>query len=489
MIDLPLLSLLAPMQESNIEAGVCNWSDIFSFDQQYSISIPDYQRPFVWDESKVSTLVNDWQQYLKETDIPFYYMGGILFYNKKDTNGNTQYEIIDGQQRLTTLLIIDYLINSNSSVLHKNEINLKLVFNNSISQNHIIKIKDYIKGEFETFKLAWDKIREKLLFSLIITYNQDDAFSFFETQNNRGVKLSSVDYLKSYHLRELKNDMDKQRVLAKKWDSSNKEQFLKGLYENILYRSRCWKGKDVEYANQKNILEEFQTKTITSNKENSISLFPTRNNCLAQSMSYSVTKGIKLNTQDISLHSNSIDLPFAMRQPLEKGIGFFLYTDKYSEMYNYLFDDQNTDTDFANFKDFYRKIYLNNGLSIYLVELFKLCCMFYFDKFGVNRLFDFANYLDYMIGSYRITQSSIVARTSVKILRDKQQNLLDIIAYSFVPQEVFDFIVANTDENIYKNDTIEINANVRGRYKKSIVDYFRLPNSLKNRKQFLNDKK
>jgi hypothetical protein len=66
-----------------------------------------------------------------------------------------------------------------------------------------------------------------------------------------------------------------------------------------------------------------------------------------------------------------------------------------------------------------------------------------------------------------------VSQTPVKILRDKSQNLLDIIASAYTPNEVFDFILENTDNEVYKKEAIVIDHKVKGRYKKGLIDYYK----------------
>ena len=70
--------------------------------------IPDYQRPYAWEEDECQTLWDDIfcfafpdnnKDYFKSNDE--YFLGAIVTY--KD-NGRS--EVIDGQQRLTTILLL-----------------------------------------------------------------------------------------------------------------------------------------------------------------------------------------------------------------------------------------------------------------------------------------------------------------------------------------------------------------------------------------------
>lgn len=77
----------------------------------YQFSIPSYQRPYVWSDDDVLLLFNDireackrYHKSNKKTDKN-YFIGTILSSVIK-TNGNAIYELIDGQQRTTTLMLI-----------------------------------------------------------------------------------------------------------------------------------------------------------------------------------------------------------------------------------------------------------------------------------------------------------------------------------------------------------------------------------------------
>lgn len=82
----------------------------------YQFSIPSYQRPYVWSDDDVLLLFNDikyackrYHQSNKQTDQN-YFIGTILSSVSKP-NGDSIYELIDGQQRTTTLMLIAIAFN------------------------------------------------------------------------------------------------------------------------------------------------------------------------------------------------------------------------------------------------------------------------------------------------------------------------------------------------------------------------------------------
>ena len=70
--------------------------------------IPVYQRPYSWDIEQVDTLLCDvYNSFLENKEVS-YYVGNIILHDKNEKiNGNIlKFEIIDGQQRITTFCLI-----------------------------------------------------------------------------------------------------------------------------------------------------------------------------------------------------------------------------------------------------------------------------------------------------------------------------------------------------------------------------------------------
>lgn len=72
------------------------------------ISVPNYQRAYSWDTDsankspkQVNTFLSDLQDYVNSDSSTPYYFGHFLFEEK----GGNEYAVIDGQQRLTTIVI------------------------------------------------------------------------------------------------------------------------------------------------------------------------------------------------------------------------------------------------------------------------------------------------------------------------------------------------------------------------------------------------
>ena len=64
--------------------------------------IPIYQRNYAWEEDEITALIKDIYDSWRKNDNAPYYIGTLVTYKR----GDNEYEVIDGQQRLTTIYII-----------------------------------------------------------------------------------------------------------------------------------------------------------------------------------------------------------------------------------------------------------------------------------------------------------------------------------------------------------------------------------------------
>ena len=84
-----------------IDAGELQLGKLFT--AEYDFTIPDYQRPYAWGKDETLQLLDDLQSSLdRDTDEP-YFLGSVVLVKEK---GIPAAEVIDGQQRLTTLTIL-----------------------------------------------------------------------------------------------------------------------------------------------------------------------------------------------------------------------------------------------------------------------------------------------------------------------------------------------------------------------------------------------
>jgi hypothetical protein len=441
-----------------------------------NIEIPDYQRPYRWDKEKVKELLEDLREFFIDKpalDLD-YYIGGILLYNNKKENC---FEIIDGQQRLSTLNLISYVL---TNFIQQGQ---NFHYNNHISFYHIKENYQFLNEQIELLKLLEQKnIFNKLIFTLIVSTDEDQSFAFFDSQNNRGVSLAADDYLKAYHLREIESET-LQSKLAEQWEQAaikaqnemNIERGLLHLFYKILYRSRQWKGQtNIIPENKDQILLSFQKKTIKSNN-NSYRLFKAKDNVKFTEVVISEIDTIKPLTNNETNFTDLDKLPFTIRQPLYKGLNFFQFTQKYYAIHQLLFYKNDIqDNNIQIVRKFYNVVYDSN-MSEYLRHYIQLCLVMYYDTFGSLEIDKAVQYFDYFIGSIRINKYYVRQEAIKNSLLLSDNNLLDVIAHSYLPEEVFYFISRqNQVKEIYENENLKADNGVRDKYKNRVISFYNL---------------
>jgi len=95
------------MEYMEIEGKQHQLQEMFS---QFIFQIPDYQRPYSWTKDHVDELFDDLTDTLdeaKENNIesPHYFLGSIVVIKRPDGD-NKKADVVDGQQRLTTLTLL-----------------------------------------------------------------------------------------------------------------------------------------------------------------------------------------------------------------------------------------------------------------------------------------------------------------------------------------------------------------------------------------------
>lgn len=441
------------VQETNVEAFTCKVDHLINGELHqpshknkldYPLKIDRYQRPYVWSEKKVRQLIEDLKGH--DDDKGAYYLGSILLH-KHVTEEKRGLFVIDGQQRLTTLLLL-----------------YKELFDDSFKADKL-DLSYYHRSSFENIKSAQSLINDlvsdtneegilqtlkELEITIIKTNDIDLAFTFFDSQNSRGVRLRSTDLLKSYHLREI-NQLDTEtqkdrkyleRNSARRWEHlqtfkgvlSSEHDFAFELFHKLIWRARKWKGADVEKENRERVIEEFQEGTVNdkTTKSTEIPLYPNRQNMLSDKLIESKDGGLRRAGGHIKVSEKSSLLPFTLRQPIHSGLHYFLFAEKYAELMHELFNEDSEDEKIQRFQDYVDNIVENN--SYYLKELFMVCSVTYYDTYGTDGLFEFAELLGLAHGIKRMEQYYIFRQSALKYMRD--YNLVDVISHSFRPEEV-----------------------------------------------------
>lgn len=244
-----------------MQATQKNISGIIS--ESFIYEIPPYQRPYSWESNNVADLLQDIFD-AKFDKLDEYFIGSLITIDKK----NSTYEIVDGQQRLTTLNIIfakirDLVQNADAKSRLNTRILPKTSLLDSVGQprlvlrksdqsfflKHILnaeafdnsprkkldppqqKIKDnsiavqsFFEGDNET-KTVFDEnlllefaefILQKVYIVLVTAESPKSAYRLFNVLNARGLQLSNADLIKNKLFGSLK-DETKYNELDEKW--------------------------------------------------------------------------------------------------------------------------------------------------------------------------------------------------------------------------------------------------------------------------------
>lgn len=266
--------------------------------------IPDYQRPYAWGESECQTLWDDIfafaipdddQEKFNPSDE--YYLGPIVTFK----NDNGQQEIIDGQQRLTTLMLLlrafythseamkDKETKSMRSIIERciwktdefdepNREELKIdskvatdddkhefleilkegIVSNSFKSRYAenyrffeLKIARFVESYSSFFAYLPIRILNNCILLPIEAENQDTALRIFSTLNDRGKPLSDADIFKAefykYYdrLNEKEDFIERWRKLEQRSLSTfkgNSESPLDELFTRYMYYLRAKQG-------------------------------------------------------------------------------------------------------------------------------------------------------------------------------------------------------------------------------------------------------
>ncbi len=419
---------------------------------ELNLSIPSYQRPYTWSRKNIDKMIEDFIEHMKENENLDYYMGTILLHHDKN-----EYKIIDGQQRITTLLLL--------LKLYEIQYFRDLEYDNPKTHNQIKMNFEYLKE----IKLNFDrKIFEQLKFTVIITQNEDDAFTFFDTQNNRGVQPSVLVLLKAYHLR---SNMQKslQIECAKLWETEEKhkdvslyeeKEKLEWLIKIFFYRVRYWREARPSFGNYDEFRDKF-TKKLRKAENEKYKLFVDR----------SIQK-ILTEENEIVIKPRDGDgdwFSLSIRQPIYQGEGFFKFVSYYGKLLTQMMKE-----DVYKKKKFEELQEVHATGSKYMGSFLTMICLTYYDRFGKNGFQEFVKELNILIANIRLESSRILKQTLEKEFIRCESDIIQL------DQSILNFLCTAYDvqealEWIGENEKIVISSNEEGikkRFNDKYIDFW-----------------
>ena len=256
------------------------------------LEIPIYQRKYIWTKELVNILLQDIMN-IKENMT--HYIGNITFKGKNEGLDGMKYKIIDGQQRITTLILIAKVIFDYGKFKGKEwyickKINEAFTFQKSTNSCPAVESFIRIEGndDYAMFRsIAMSKLDEKsiktmnsqiynnyleildwfdvnmntskifeyfqnnflnCLTTVVINAKGSDEFTIFEKLNTSSIPLTTLELFKNYAIDKFPYDTD--------------EKELQALFENSI-ESHFYKN-----TNKNATIESFMITYIRTNKSN-----------------------------------------------------------------------------------------------------------------------------------------------------------------------------------------------------------------------------
>lgn len=313
------------------------------------LRIPEYQRPYKWDQRNVIELLRDIEDAMASSHMGagarHYRLGTIIVHDDQGT-----YKIVDGQQRLLTLSLLLFFLRSAPEKLCIPLLDDKETLQHLSRQpesrkqlhDNFVVIKDYFGNRTKLKQAFFNALYEFLQVVLIKVDCIDEAFQLFDSQNTRGRALDPHDLLKAYHLREM-NDIseDETEKIVKDWEHVS-QSGLADFFGNYLYRIKEWVN-----GNKANVLDEHNIsmfKGITRHARTPYAQFYKSAYCYADMVNSSAMPFVS-GTRNVNA--------FQLDTPIIAGKPFFEYTKHY---YNILKDIQNNNK--------YEGFYINDNIIV-----------------------------------------------------------------------------------------------------------------------------
>lgn len=417
-----------------VKVDSCTLKDLFD---NYQLAIPEYQRPYVWTEREINKLLFQFSEHIDRKDNkPNFYLGSIVLHFDGE-----HYNIIDGQQRITTMQILGLIKDSHCC---------------SITYNHPITLR-HIKKNYECFEFKKTELKlidfKCINVTLVITDSEDMAYNFFETLNTGGKRLGGTDILKAHHLRSVRVN-DERNSYALKWEKKQKNletvnrMLVKIRRMDYLNAHKFIPDKFTDDNKWKNVLtDDFADKTRKENRD----------------IGYSFVE-IEENTHTITADK------YAIRQPLNQGKNYINYLLNFTDDYNFLFAiDKNKKDKYANFN---REIINVIDGTVDLRSFYQLTMLCFVDRFGRKNILEFSLYLFRFIYGLRLNELSRIQEATVKnFITDTL--ILERILNAFTYDEILNYLksyeVKISDKEI---------SGVKQRFFERVVKFFKNENKI-----------
>ena len=432
-----------------------------------ALTIPEYQRPYRWGDVQIKKLLSDYQLYLDDiaqSDAKYgYYLGSVILHQSTE---NGCLNIIDGQQRLTTLALIAFVqslakTDSEQSSEEHSPFELQLSYDSPESQQQIMQNLAWLQNNATNQIAAFDAAKINL--TLVVTRSEDDAYRFFETQNTGGVRLGGPDIIKAHHLRAI--DRNKQNDFARKWEALGDLNPVVG----ALVKGRYW-----QKLNNRQVPSHRQPHLVRSAIVSELGESTGKGNDIAYGR---FERAYLPDGGQIDKHAQQ---GYELRQPLNSGINTIHYLTyfeglrhKYLSGNNKRTNSAQSDQSIDHFFGFYQNLICKLDGCSFLKGLYDTALLIYISQFGEQRLDVAAQKLFRVIYSPRVSNQKAVRENSISaFVRDNP--VLDWITASYTPNMCFEYL----DRFSFKTDPANLETknrnSVKERFVSKVLEHFEI---------------
>lgn len=269
--------------------------------------IPTYQRPYVWGKEQLDKLILDfWSAYINEEEK--YFIGTVIA-----SKNNGQYELIDGQQRFTTLWLIAFAFYSqkvatqlNQFLKNDNKLRLGFAIRTQVGEylNLLLEYKTVFTEKFSESRITEDEylvhiaeavttiqnllnqlnyssaktkegfgeyIFKQVLFVINTSPEKTNLNKLFITLNNSGVQLEQTDILKANLLKHLKSE---KWLYSQMWEACEKMNDFFQYNIKSIFNQVDWKTIKPDFLSEFNRKQLFPSSSYFNTNEVTLNSLP-----------------------------------------------------------------------------------------------------------------------------------------------------------------------------------------------------------------------
>lgn len=340
--------------------------------------IPSYQRPYKWTAKNVNQLISDIIAFRKQQQ---YRLGTLVLHNN---------EIVDGQQRIITLLLLirimcesiqdDKVKNNYADICNRiNYFANTVSFSNKYTLHNIVENIRTIESRKTDFdQTLLDFLLNKCEFVVVRLHSISEAFQFFDSQNARGKDLAAHDLLKAYHLREIPNLNENDSHNIDEWQNKSTD-VLKDVFLT-LFRAKRWSLGESARSFKKSNIDIFKGVSLNDAK-----CYP----FYQMEIIAHIFSEIYNNDPTRIIDKNHIEYPFNLDDQIINGSRFFDMICHYMKLYiriqNYgnILPKGQAKSIFELISDYDGAWRTGDG---YVRSMFYTLILYYVDRFGEEEL-------------------------------------------------------------------------------------------------------